>query len=259
MTYSCGIFKDLDGDTRRKNTSANKWTSGQGLESLLEPQKTLPLSPPFSQPETPAESDQIPLDGIVTFHRNGETEDELKTSQIRKLQHIIKKAGIRDGNRVLEIGSGWGFMAITIAQQYPNVTVDTLTLSVQQQSLAQDRIRALGPDIADRITVHLMDYRAMPAEWEGVFDRVISVEMIEAVGHEFLERYWSVVDWAMKKKGGVGVVQVITIPEAREYLPSLYREEADCPTQQGSKNTCMKLTLFGNGWVAQYLTKHTSN
>ncbi|EDR13177.1 cyclopropane-fatty-acyl-phospholipid synthase, partial [Laccaria bicolor S238N-H82] len=151
-------------------------------------------------------------------------EDELKTSQTRKLQHIIKKAGIRDGNRVLEIGSGWGSMAMTIAQQYPNVTVDTLTLSVQQQSLAQDRIRALGPDIANRITVHLVDYRAMPAEWEGVFDRVISVEMIENVGHEFLERYWSVVDWAMKKKGGVGVVQVITIPEALfpgGLLPSL--------------------------------------
>ena len=143
MTYSCGIFKDLDGDTRRKSTTNNEWTpSGQGLESLLEPRKTLPLSPPFSQPETPAESDdQIPLDGIIPFHQNGETEDELKTSQIRKLQHIIKKAGIRDGNRILEIGSGWGSMAITIAQQHPNVTVDTLTLSVQQQSLAQDRDR----------------------------------------------------------------------------------------------------------------------
>lgn len=215
MTYSCGIFKDLDSDLRRKSTSAHEWTSGQSLESLLEPRKTLPLSPPLSQPETPAESGQIPLNGITLFQQNEGPEDELKTSQTRKLQHIIKKAGIRDGNRVLEIGSGWGSMAMTIAQQYPNVTVDTLTLSVQQQSLAQDRIRALGPDIANRITVHLVDYRAMPAEWEGVFDRVISVEMIENVGHEFLERYWSVVDWAMKKKGGVGVVQVITIPEAR--------------------------------------------
>jgi cyclopropane-fatty-acyl-phospholipid synthase len=230
MTYSCGIFKDLDGDP-----------SGQGLESLLEPPKVLPLSPPLSQPETPAEADQIPLNGIIPFQRNEGPEDELKTSQIRKIQHIIKKAGIRDGNRVLEIGSGWGSMAMAIAQQYPNVTVDTLTLSVQQQSLAQDRIRALGPDIANRITVHLMDYRAMPAEWEGVFDRVISVEMIENVGHEFLEQYWSVVDWAMKKKGGVGVVQVITIPEAREYIHHRFLgEKADYPTQQGLKNTDMK-------------------
>ena len=108
-------------------------------------------------------------------------------------------------------------MAITITQQYPNVTVDTLTLSVQQHSLVQDHIWALGPDIANRIMVHLMNYRTMPAEWEGVFDRVISVEMIENVGHEFLEWYWSIVDWAMKKKGGAGVVQVIIIPEAREY------------------------------------------
>ncbi|EDQ98548.1 uncharacterized protein LACBIDRAFT_299198 [Laccaria bicolor S238N-H82] len=68
------------------------------------------------------------------------TRRRTENSQTCKLQHIIKKAGIRDGNRVLEIGSGWGSMAMTIVQQYPNVMVDTLICSVQQQSLAQDRI-----------------------------------------------------------------------------------------------------------------------
>ena len=62
----------------------------------------------------------------------------------------------------------------------------------------------------------------MPKEWEGAFDRMISIEMIEAVGAEFLGLYWGVVDWALKKKGGVGVVQVITIPEPSKFLSSDY-------------------------------------
>ncbi|KDQ27768.1 hypothetical protein PLEOSDRAFT_1040411 [Pleurotus ostreatus PC15] len=157
LTYSCGIFEDLDGD-----------------------------------------------------HRNGK--DELYEAQIRKLRHIFEKARILPGHRVLEIGSGWGSMAMFIAQNSPDTTVDTITLSIQQQELAIQRIKEAG--LEDRIRVHLMDYRNMPAEWEGAFDRVISIEMIEAVGFEFLEKYWSVVDWALKRKGGVGVVQAITIPEA---------------------------------------------
>ena len=66
----------------------------------------------------------------------------------------------------------------------------------------------------------------MPKEWEGTFDRVISIEMIEAVRAEFLELYWKVVDWALKAKGGVGVVQVITIPEPSKFLVNDY----DCFT-----------------------------
>lgn len=101
-------------------------------------------------------------------------------------------------------------MAILIAETIEGTTVDTLTLSVQQQTLARERIAAAG--LTDRITVHLMDYRNMPAEWEGAFDRVVSIEMIEAVGSEFLVRYWQTVDWAMKPIGGVGCVQVVSLP-----------------------------------------------
>ncbi|KAG6849985.1 hypothetical protein C0991_010852 [Blastosporella zonata] len=64
----------------------------------------------------------------------------------------------------------------------------------------------------------------MPPEWKGAFDRVVIVEMIEDVGAEFYEKFWEVIDWAMKKKGGAGVIQVTTIPEALfpgGLLPSL--------------------------------------
>lgn len=188
MTYSCAIFDDLDGDLKDGAVDRSAWSGGQGLKRLGQPSKD--NKQPTSDPK-----------------------DELYEAQTRKLSHIIGKANILPGQRVLEIGSGWGSMAMLITKTIPGTTVDTLTLSVQQQTLAQERIAAAG--LEDRITVHLMDYRAMPAEWEGAFDRVVSIEMIEAVGQEFLERYWNVVDWAMKKTGGVGVVQVITIPEPR--------------------------------------------
>lgn len=179
MTYSCGIFDGLD----------------QDLTSRAKPF-------PYSLSE----------------NRNGDDDvkDELYHAQIRKLQYIICKANILPGQRVLEIGCGWGSLAILIAQSIPSTTVDAVTLSVHQQSLAQKRIEAAG--LTDRITVHLMDYRCMPSDWENAFDRVVSVEMIESVGQGFLETYWRMVDWALKPKDAVGVVQVITIPESRKFF-----------------------------------------
>lgn len=190
MTYSCAIFKDLDGDLKN-GTDRGEWSGGQGLKRLGQP-------PP-----------------IPTARGADKDNEDLHDAQMRKLKHVINKAKIGPGHRVLEIGSGWGSMATLIAQSIPGTTVDTLTLSVQQQLLARERIAAAG--LQDRITVHLIDYRSMPAHWEGAFDRVVSIEMIENVGKEFLSTYWKVLDWAMKKKNAVGVVQAITIPEARAY------------------------------------------
>jgi cyclopropane-fatty-acyl-phospholipid synthase len=195
MTYSCAIFEDLDGDLRNSTSNRGIWNGGQGLQRLGTQLENKTETTPFS---------------AATINNQGASQ-ELYLAQLRKLHHIIRKARVLPGQRILEIGSGWGAMAILIAHTIPGTTIDTITLSVQQQSLAQDRIHAAG--LSQRITVHLMDYRNMPPHWEGVFDRVISIEMIEAVGAEFLEKYWNIVDWAMKKRSGVGVVQVITIPE----------------------------------------------
>ncbi|KAG8807746.1 hypothetical protein FRC17_004282, partial [Serendipita sp. 399] len=154
-----------------------------------------------------------------------EEEDELYDAQMRKIRHIIRKADIQPHHRVLEIGSGWGALAIE-AVRLTGCTVDTLTLSIAQKELAEERIREaearwvaeegeeVGRRKCGRIRVHLMDYRAMPDEWKHSFDRFVSVEMIEAVGKEFLEEYWRCVHWALKEKDAMGTVQVITIPEA---------------------------------------------
>ena len=76
-------------------------------------------------------------------------------------------------------------MSLLITSTIPGTTVDTLTLSTQQAELARRRASAAG--LSDRIHVHLMDYRNMPSEWEGAFDRLVSVEMVEAVGQEYME------------------------------------------------------------------------
>ncbi|KAJ3992330.1 CFS1-like protein [Lentinula boryana] len=203
MTYSCAIFEDLDGDLKVSNglngsidEEVGRWSGGHGLKKVGNKfTKGVPL-----------------LSDNLNSH-NDFSEDPLEAAQFRKLHHIIRKARILPGHRVLEIGSGWGSLSMLIAKTIPNTTVDTLTLSSAQQALALERIKAEG--LEERVEVHLMDYRNMPEEWKGRFDRVVSVEMIEAVGKEFLEGYWGKIQWAMKEKDSVGVVQVITIPEAR--------------------------------------------
>ncbi|KAF8914886.1 CFS1-like protein [Mucidula mucida] len=185
MTYSCAIFEDLDGDLI-SGTDFGRFSGGHGLTRLNSSTTNVP---------------------------NILSDDTLFHAQMRKLHHIIRKAKIMPGHRVLEIGSGWGSMAILITQTIPDTTVDTLTLSVEQQNLARQRVKAAG--LQDRINVHLMDYRDMPEDWKGAFDRMVSIEMIENVGQEFMTTYWATIDWALKKKNAVGVVQVITIPEAR--------------------------------------------
>jgi cyclopropane-fatty-acyl-phospholipid synthase len=138
----------------------------------------------------------------------GET---LEDAQHRKLGRFIRNARIKEGDRVLEIGTGWGSFAIKAVQE-TGCTVTSLTLSVEQKDLAEDRIAKAG--LSDKIKVLLCDYRALEVPEEGPFDKLISIEMLEAVGREFLGTYFSCVDKLLKKDGGVAVFQCITIPES---------------------------------------------
>ncbi|KAJ7833680.1 CFS1-like protein [Mycena leptocephala] len=140
--------------------------------------------------------------------------ESLEAAQLRKVGLILKKANIVPGQRVLEIGTGWGCLAIFATKTY-NCIVDTVTLSTNQAALARKRIEEAK--LSDRITVHCMDFREckLKSEWAGSFDKFISVEMIEHVGKQFFTEYWAVADWALKPDTGVGVVQGITIPDSR--------------------------------------------
>ncbi|TFK52469.1 CFS1-like protein [Heliocybe sulcata] len=213
MTYSCAIFDDLDGDLEDRTTVYSARKSDEGLTSLGLKLKS--LSPGSSGDNSYASTPTLPSSPLSKSQMDLK-QDPLHAAQLRKLNHIIQKANILPGQTILEIGSGWGSMAILIARAVPGTTVHTLTLSVQQRELALARVKEAGIE-EGRVQVHLLDYRNVKKrdEWRGAFDRVISIEMVEAVGGEFLEEYWSVIDWALNPKTGAGVIQGITIPESR--------------------------------------------
>ncbi len=99
----------------------------------------------------------------------------LEEAQLAKKRHIAAKMQIRPGDRILDIGCGWGGMAIYLAQNF-DVHVTGVTLSTQQFELASARVKAAG--LADRVDILLKDYRDLP----GPFDRIVSVGMFEHVG-----------------------------------------------------------------------------
>ncbi|KAJ6462469.1 CFS1-like protein [Mycena sanguinolenta] len=140
--------------------------------------------------------------------------ESLEDAQLRKVRLILKKANILPGQRILELGTGWGCLAILAAKTF-DCTVETVTLSFNQAALARERIE--DAKLSNKITVHCMDFRecTLRPEWAGSFDRVISVEMLNHIGKDFLIKYWEVMDWALKPDTGVGVIQGICIPEAR--------------------------------------------
>lgn len=132
--------------------------------------------------------------------------DDLETAQVRKIDRLLDAVGLREGSRVLEIGTGWGALAVRAAQR--GATVHSVTLSSEQLALAQERVDAAG--VGDRVTLELCDYRRVV----GQYDAVVSVEMIEAVGHEYWSTYFRTID-ARLAPGGRAAIQAITMPHDR--------------------------------------------
>ncbi|WP_327071785.1 cyclopropane-fatty-acyl-phospholipid synthase family protein [Kitasatospora sp. NBC_01250] len=130
----------------------------------------------------------------------------LAEAQRRKIDRLLDLAHVGPGSRVLEIGTGWGELALRAAARGARVV--SLTLSEEQLLLARHRIRAAGQ--ADRAEVRLCDYRAA----EGEFDAVVSVEMIEAVGRPFWPAYLRTIDRVLGPGGRVAL-QAITMPHQR--------------------------------------------
>jgi cyclopropane-fatty-acyl-phospholipid synthase len=141
------------------------------------------------------------------FDESRPWEDQtLEEAQIRKVDSALDLAEVRDGMHILEIGTGWGTLAIRAAKRGAQVT--TLTLSQEQAALAAERARVAG--VADRIDIRLQDYR----EATGTYDAVVSVEMIEAVGEEYWQTYFATID-RLLAPGGTAVVQSILMRHDR--------------------------------------------
>ncbi|KAL0062203.1 hypothetical protein AAF712_010964 [Marasmius tenuissimus] len=150
--------------------------------------------------------------GVGGDLRNGPKLGNLEDAQRRKIHHVLRTAHVRPGHRVLEFGSGWGGLAIEAARMF-GCEVDTLTLSVKQKELAEERINAAG--LQDKIRVHLMDYRDIPDAWEKAFDVFISIEMIEHVGASNYSTYFKLVNFALKTQNSVAIVTGSMFPEDR--------------------------------------------
>ena len=131
--------------------------------------------------------------------------DDMHGASIRKMETICDHLNLSADDHVLEIGTGWGAMAIHIAKNH-GCKVTTTTISAQQHKLAVERIAAAG--LSERIEVLQKDYR----ELTGQFDRIVSVEMIEAVGHQYYDAFFEVCNRLLREDGRM-LLQAITIGE----------------------------------------------
>ena len=134
-------------------------------------------------------------------------DDTLEQAQLNKLARICQKLDLKPEDHLLEIGTGWGSMALFAAQHY-GCKVTTTTLSKEQFDYTKTRVEALG--LQDQVTLLLEDYRDLT----GQYDKLVSIEMIEAVGHHFLPSYFKQCSRLLKPHG-LMLLQAITIREQR--------------------------------------------
>jgi len=131
----------------------------------------------------------------------------LEEAQREKNDALCRQLRLQASDRVLEIGTGWGGWSLHAARTY-GCHVTTVTISREQFELASQRVAAAG--LADRISVELRDYRDLT----GSFDKIVSIEMMEALGHRYLPKFCGIVDRLLKREGLLAL-QFITCPDAR--------------------------------------------
>ena len=140
------------------------------------------------------------------YFRTGD--EDLETAQVQKLDHICRKLMLAPGQTLLDIGCGWGAMAIHAAKHY-GVKAVGVTLSTNQYELGRERVREAG--LEDRVEIRLQDYRDVPGD--ASFDRISSIGMFEHVGLKNLRGYFDTV-YRLLKLGGVAMNHGITSSDA---------------------------------------------
>ena len=155
---------------------------------------------------SPPEGTDIVVDPAGLLHHR-----DFAEAQGHKIERLLDEAGVTTGTRVLEIGTGWGELAIRAARR--GASVHSITLSVEQLELAEQRVADAG--FSELVRIELRDYRALAEpEFAAAYDAIVSVEMIEAVGHEFWGTYFQTIDHALAP-GGRLAIQAITMPHDR--------------------------------------------
>ncbi len=174
------------------------------------------------------------------FVRPGMT---LEAASEAKLDELCRQLELTPSDHLLEIGTGWGGMALFAAQNY-GCRVTTTTISAEQYEYARERVRAAG--LEERITVLCEDYRNL----EGQYDKLVSVEMIEAVGHEYYRDYFATCDRLLKANGKM-VIQAITVADQRY---TLARDSVDYIKRYIFPGGCLPSVAV----IADNLARHTS-
>lgn len=149
------------------------------------------------------------LDPTLTYSsaRFTNSAQSLEEAQVEKYDALCRKLKLNADDHLLEIGSGWGGFACHAVKNY-GCRVKTVTISNEQFQYARARFEAAG--ISDRVEIEMRDYRKI----EGTFDKVVSIEMMEAIGNKYLEGYFEVIHRVLKPNGLVGL-QYITVPDCR--------------------------------------------
>ena len=166
----------------------------------------------------------------------------LESAQEEKLQRICEKLKLRPTDHVVEIGTGWGGLAIYMAKNY-GCQVTTTTISEEQYKYAQELVKK--NQLEDKITLLKKDYRLL----EGKFDKLVSIEMIEAVGHEYLDEFFKKCE-DLLKSDGIMLLQVITLVDQRM---NIYKNNVDF----------IQKYIFPGGFlpsinlISNKITKHT--
>ncbi|UOV07797.1 cyclopropane-fatty-acyl-phospholipid synthase family protein [Pseudoxanthomonas sp. F37] len=134
-------------------------------------------------------------------------DDDLETASYRKLDAVCRKLALSPDDRVIEIGTGWGGFALHAARHY-GAHVTTTTISREQHALASQRVADAG--LQDRVTLLLQDYRDL----QGQYDKLVSIEMIEAIGAQYLDTFFGKLG-SLLRPGGQALLQAITIEDHR--------------------------------------------
>ena len=142
--------------------------------------------------------------------------DSLEQAQKNKYQKLIDLLEVKDGDKVLEIGCGWGGFSEYFAKNY-NVTIDCITISKKQFEFTKNRINNAG--LNNKVNVMFLDYRDLKEK----YDRIASIEMIEAVGEKYLNKYFETIKRSLNENGSAAI-QGITI---RDDLFERYRSSED--------------------------------
>ena len=193
-------------ETSRRNISEHYDLGNDFYKLFLDPTMTYSSALFDECSGGPAERRQFDGGDSAAPCRDAVTQT-LEEAQIAKYDRLCRQLKLKPGEHVLEIGSGWGGFSLHAAKNY-GVRITTVTISEEQFKYASELFSKEG--LADTVEIKLMDYRRLT----GKFDKIVSIEMLEAVGDAYLETYFAKCNEVLKP-GGLLALQMITCPDSR--------------------------------------------